>query len=384
MSLYRSQRSVANTPLRWSGWYWRFFTLLVFVFVQLPALTLPAQAAPRQASQLAPLLQTTTLTLNVISARSEPRAPGGPVVQGDPITMFKYIINEDNTGTTTQRPNPTTGAPPNACTPAGSGYPGSCGWVSIAGTASNSPIYTQGDEHDFPLTNLPAGRYLISVIADGYKLDGAHFTVPMNGPLTVELQPFPLPDATIRAFIFNDISPTNGAPDVPAEAGLPGFVGHIADYIGEVTTDVYGNPLCTRYQGEDPVTHIFNPGALQPPDYAPTPIAGTGGRCVSDANGDLVIPHVGPNRYALSAIAPDGSNWIQTTTLEGNHDWDAWVMDGATGLDTEFVVAGEPFPAIIFGFVKPSKPNLEWGRPDQRCGRCFQNLCARQGRCHWR
>ena len=26
-------------------------------------------------------------------------------------------------------------------------------------------------------------------------------------------------------------------------------------------------------------------------------------------------------------------------------------MEGATGLDTEFMVAGEPFPAIIFGYV---------------------------------
>ena len=32
--------------------------------------------------------------------------------------------------------------------------------------------------------------------------------------------------------------------------------------------------------------------------------------------------------------------------------WDAWIMEGSTGLDTEFVVAGEPFPAIIFGYVK--------------------------------
>ncbi|MCB0098273.1 MAG: hypothetical protein KDE46_21220, partial [Caldilineaceae bacterium] len=68
--------------------------------------------------------------------------------------------------------------------------------------------------------------------------------------------------------------------------------------------------------------------------------------------------HLGPNRYAFSAVAPDGANWIQTTTLEGNHDWDAWIMEGNTGLDTEFVVAGEPFPAIIFGFVNKSTPNL--------------------------
>ena len=74
--------------------------------------------------------------------------------------------------------------------------------------------------------------------------------------------------------------------------------------------------------------------------------------------GKVKIPNLGPNRYALSVTPPDGSGWIQTTTLEGNHDWDAWVMEGATGLDTEFVIAGEPFPAIIFGYVPvPGTPS---------------------------
>jgi hypothetical protein len=298
----------------------------------------------------APLAATNTLTLNVISARTESRAFGGSgVVKGAAIPNFKYIINIDNTGTTEQR------SPSEGCSPESAGYPDSCNWVSIAGAASNSPIYTQGDQSDFPL-DLPDGRYLISVIADGYRLDGKHFTVPMNGPVTVELQPFPLPDATIRAFVFEDISPTNGAPDAPIEHGLAGFVGHIADYIGEVTTDIYGNPLCTVYKGEDPVTHVVPPQYLDG-DMLPV-VAQLGGQCVSDANGDLVIPHLGPNRYALSAVAPDGTNWIQTTTLEGNHDWDAWVMEGSTGYDTEFVVAGEPFPTAIFGFVQEKTSNL--------------------------
>lgn len=294
---------------------------------------------------------TNSFSLSVISARTEPKAFGGVgVIKGDPIGEYKYIINVDNTGVTTQR------SPADGCSPADPGYPGSCLWTSIAGVAGSSPVYTQGNQDDFngvngTSLNLPDGRYLISVLADGYKLDGVHFTMPLpdSGLVTVELQPQPLPTATIHAFIFEDISPTNGAPDVPLEHGLPGFVGHIADYLGEVTTDVFGNPLCTEYKTDGSGQII-----LDPPDYAPIPIPGTGGECVSDANGDLIIPNLGPNRYALSAVAPDGTNWIQTTTLEGNHDWDAWVMEGATGLDTEFIVAGEPFPAIIFGFVHPT------------------------------
>ena len=79
-----------------------------------------------------------------------------------------------------------------------------------------------------------------------YKIDGAHFTMPilMTGIVTVQMQPYDLPDATIQAEVFEDVAPTNSAPDVPAERGLAGFEGHIADYIDEVTTDVYGNPLC--------------------------------------------------------------------------------------------------------------------------------------------
>lgn len=294
------------------------------------------------------LALTYSVDLQVVSARTEPRAFGGlGVTQGDPILEYKYIINIDNTGTTTQR------TPDDGCTPAdGLSYPASCEWPSIAGVAGSSPIYTQGDQDDFAAgMTLPEGRYLISVLADGYKLDGVHFSIPLEDPglVTVLMQPQPLPTATIHAFVFEDISPTNAAPDVPAEHGLPGFVGHIADYLGEVTTDVFGNPLCTEYETDNTGQIILNP-----PDYTPTPIPGTGGQCVSDANGDLVIPNLGPNRYALSAVAPDGTDWVQTTTLEGNHDWDAWVMEGSTGLDTEFIVAGEPFPAIIFGFVRPT------------------------------
>jgi uncharacterized repeat protein (TIGR01451 family) len=319
---------------------------------------------------------TNMLKINVISARTEPRALGGAgVLRDDRITAFKYIINVDNTGETTQR------TPADGCSPAGGiAYPASCKWTSVS-TKSSSPIYTQGDETDFVagIDNMPAGRYLISVLADGFKLDGIHFTMPLTNtdPLRVELQPTPLPTSTIKAQIFEDISPTNGAPDLPAEHGLAGFRGQIADYLGQVITDVFGNPMCTDYLrggGQTPAafTENYAPAdtlhttPLQPlahdrflalpidlgVDNAPTPIVGSGGQCLSDFYGVLTIPNLGPNRYTLQAISPAGQTWIQTTTLEGNHDWDAWVMEGSTGLDTEFVQGGEPFPGIVFGFVQ--------------------------------
>lgn len=292
---------------------------------------------------------------------------------GQPIVgkNFKFLINEDNTGQTTQR------TPADGCSPAspdyGSPAADSCLWTSM-GINSSSAVVTQGDQGDFPAGfDLPDGRYLVSVLADGYKLDGVHFSVPIpgDGTVAVTLQPQPLPDSTIQALVFEDISPTNSGPDVPAERGLAGFTAILNDNLGQITTDVYGNPLCTEYDGNG------------------DPIAGTGGNCVSKcyATGDVVVPaeadgrcpvgtlgkliihHVGTNRYALALAPPVGSSWVQTTTLEGNHDWDTWIMEGSTGLDTEFVQAAEPMPPVIFGYVRRGVDQLPAGPSGAITGR---------------
>lgn len=293
------------------------------------------------------------LHLRVISARTEPRAFGGAGVdKGAVVTDFQFLVSVDNTGTTEHRsPDPGTG-----CAPSDAGYPQSCSWPSIRDVPRSSTIYTHGDQGDVTgasSVSLPDGRYLVSVLADGYKIDGAHVTMPLTDPteIVVELQPNPLPDSTLRGQVFADTAPTNGTLD-PGDVGLAGFVGQITDYLGEISTDVYGNPLCTTYVGEDPVTHQI-PLADLDADMAPV-VATVGGQCVSDADGMLTIPHLGTNRYAFSAIPPDGQSWIQTTTLEGNHDWDAWVMEGMTGYDTEFVHGGEQVPQPLFGFAPPT------------------------------
>ena len=174
---------------------------------------------------------------------------------------------------------------------------------------------------------MKPGRYLISVLADGFKLDGTPFTVPMDEPGVVEvpLQPTPLSTATIKAQVFADVTGANGQYD-PGEDGLPGFAGFITDYIGQVTTDVFGNPLCTAYDYTD-ANHngYMDPGEINlgpKPDYAPT-VTHMGGKCLSgDINMDgvvnatdvslysdpaldpgvLTIPNLGPNRYALSVV----------------------------------------------------------------------------------
>ena len=327
---------------------------------------------------LAVLLGSQTFMLLDVQAKTVVAAPTNHVMlnvtdanTSAAIGQFKYIINIDNTGTTTQR------SPEDGCNPGAPGYPASCQWISVAGAASSSPIFTQGTESDFGGgIDLPDGRYLVSVLADGYKIDGAHFSVPLNGNVEVQMQPYDLPDATIQAAVFEDVAPTNSAPDVPAERGLAGFVGHIKDYIDEVTTDVYGGPLCGNSHCVSKCYVVdggVDIGTVAPVDSAGRcPIAFTPaedpllsspitqtleGSLIpigAVVEGKVIIPNVGPNRYALSVVPPNNSGWVQTTTLEGNHDWDAWVMEGATGLDTEFVVAGEPFPATFFGYVRTS------------------------------
>ncbi len=294
-----------------------------------------------------------TLNVSVQSARTEPRALGGTGVhEGDGVTSYKFLINEDNTGSTAQR------APSNACSASAPNYPANCDWPSIRELPhTTAPIVAQGTEADLADgIDLPDGKYLISVLADGYKLDGTHFTVPFatTDPVIVEVQPNPLPDAILRAQVFQDEATTNSAID-NGENGLKDFQGHINDTLGEVTTDVYGNPLCTTYDGERADFTI--PASALDPDGAPI-VQTVGGKCFSDATGMLTIPHLGSNRYTMTAQPPDGQDWIQTTTLEGNHDWDSWVMEGSTGYDTEFTVAGEPVPTTQFGFAKPNTQNL--------------------------
>ncbi|MCA9925787.1 MAG: hypothetical protein KC421_25620, partial [Anaerolineales bacterium] len=279
---------------------------------------------------------TNELILRVESARTE-----GAINKGDEVTEYQYLINVDNTGNPTQERLP-------GCAPSDPNYPDSCDWPSLREVPGAAPIYTQGNQDDFNGTlgtsvTLPTtpGKYLVSVLADGYKVGGAHFTVPLPDadPVTganvvVPVHPNPLPSATMRIKVFEDISSVNGQFD-PSEQGLAGFRAVVNDTAGELSTDVFGNPLCTTY------------------DTAGEPNGQTD--ClISDANGDIAVPNLGPLRYDVLVIPPDGTDWVETTTLEGSPSWDTWLQEGGTGLDNEFVIAGEPFPWTIFGFVKPT------------------------------
>lgn len=331
------------------------FFLRLMLALALAVSIFPLAAVPQgEAVQAAAPQVTNTLRLSVVSARTEPKAfDGAGVVAGDPVTEYKFLINVDNTGNPLDLDDP-------ACQPflpdgetRNPDYPALCDWPSIRTVPGWAPIFTQGDQTRLDSTTgipLPDGKYLISVIADGYKIGGAHFTIPLADPgiVEVKLHPLPLPAATMRIKVFEDNAMTNGAFDAPIESGLEGFQAIVNDTVGQVTVDLFGNPLCTLYQ-KDPITGEV----LLDVDGNPI-IEELGAGCYSDANGDIVIPNIGPLRYDVLVVPPDGTDWTETTTLEGSWSWDTWLQEGGTGLDNEFVVAGEPFPWTMFGYVRPT------------------------------
>lgn len=252
---------------------------------------------------------------------------------GNVIPEFKFIVNENNVG------DPQVEIPEEERDP--SLFP------SLKPAESYSPVVASGEVKDFSpaVVTLPPGNYLVSVLAPDHKIGGNWATVTSDTNTVVEvgLQPHPLPLSKIRVHVFHDNNPVNGENDVPVEAGLKGFLIVIKDAVGEVTVDYFGNPLGTEYQKNAEGKLIFGP------DGNPIPVS-TGGKILTDANGDALIDYLPPGKYEVQAIPPDGTDWIQTSTIEGTHVMDVWIEEGNDGYSYE---EGYRVPVAWFGFVKP-------------------------------
>ncbi|MCU1378496.1 MAG: pectin lyase-like protein [Acidimicrobiales bacterium] len=326
----------------------------------------PAVAAPVAPDGLI------SLTVKSAIAQANHAPYGSPVPDGQAISQYKWLINVDPSGDPTRDDA--------NCIPATA----ACRYPSIHSVSGSAPILTSGDQNDLSATHrlrIPNGAYLLSVTSPGFKIDGVHFTV--NGEqsaqaLSVGMSPLPLKTLTLRVNVFNDAASTNGQQDGEAEAYDPatgandmsGFTVHFSDVLGEVTTDVYGSPLCTKYKTQ------ANGRTIVDGDGVPVPAStadggATGGQlsgsetgCVSGRDGQIAVPNLGPNRYAVTVVPPDpqtptDKRWIRTTTLEGGHDWDAWLQEGGAGYDTEKLIGGERTPPVDAGFVQidPTQPN---------------------------
>jgi hypothetical protein len=241
------------------------------------------------------------------------------------IPGFKYIVNKDNVG------DPQIDIPEEERDP--SLFP------SLKPAESYSPVVAAGQsETSQAVISLPQDRYLVSVLADGYKIGGewAGITPGSSTAIEVKLQKHPLKLSKIRVYVFNDNNPVNGEDDIPLEGGLEGFRIVIHDAVGEVTVDYYGNSLGTQYEGGT--------------DGNPVPIPNTGGKVLTDSGGHALIDNLPPGKYGVQAIPPDGTDWVQTTTIEGTHTIDAWIEEGNDGYSPR---EGFKMPLIWIGFVKP-------------------------------
>ncbi|NWJ46026.1 MAG: hypothetical protein HXX08_09130 [Chloroflexi bacterium] len=367
----------------------RLALIAVMIITAMPALPFDNIVSVADAAN------TRILKLQVISARDEPnwKNAAGTVVgvhQGDIVPNYKFIINQDTSGNPLQARYPNCSPFTDATnTTINTNYPNNCNWPSIHQNDAYNPIVAQGTQANLNattglnLTGLPNGNYLISVWADGYKIDGTNFSLPLTGAsgptlglVTVAAQPYPLPLAAIKLQTFEDCNTVNGQFDSPGEESTPGvvtctsdqfkldlpnFKGKLFDVLGEVTTDWFGNPLCTVYAADAantiPAQNPTNgnlPVYLDPTSGRPI-VFKLGAGCHPDTDGVITFNNMGPNRYTSQVVPPDGSNYIQTTTLEGNHDYDVWTQEGATGFDTEMIgPGGEPVPPTPFGYVSPT------------------------------
>ncbi len=342
---------------------------------------------------------TMVVHLRVQSARTW--IPAG-LNQGDAIPHYHWLVVQNDVGDPTHYGTNLGSTDPRnsnyACTPQAQGgdpnYPDNCQWSSIHSfkggvnavggpTGPTTPINTNAEivaQGDDSLLNQTTGidatawpqnsfnpnrSYMINVTAGGYDVPGctkdathtchvdgfqvgaAYFSLPLttaSGLVTVSLQPDPLPLSTVRMKVWNDLD-TNGAYDT-GEPVLQGFEGHIADFTGAVTNDYWGNPLCTTYQ------HDANGLFLYGADGKPL-IAQIGGHCYSDASGVITIPYLPQNHYTSTVVAPNGQTWYQTSSLDGDLDWDTWAIQGWDGYDPEFIQGKENWPFAEFGFVQP-------------------------------
>jgi parallel beta-helix repeat protein len=282
------------------------------------------------------------------------------------VTDYTYIVNLDNTA--------------DAFDPIAANHAG------VDEMASHSPLVTSGTITPADVVSgvatidLPEGcEYLISVRAEGYKIGGGYVRVETGGdafrnsgidrdvlitgadPLHVELvsdqvvydlttnqptdDPCPapgpepatgdcgLPLATLVVYAFHDYASVNAAPDGSTEVGLEGFRVLLEDGTGEVTTDFYGSPIC-------------------------------GGNCVTGPDGSLTIENLPAGLYATNILTPNGTDWVQTLTIEGTQFIETVVTENFDSLGAEQIfLEGGTVPTIFnYGFVSNTL-YPDWGCP---------------------
>ncbi|MGA1842549.1 MAG: hypothetical protein ACMUIU_18195, partial [bacterium] len=205
-------------------------------------------------------------------------------------------------------------------------------------------------------------HYFVSVLPKEpgtYTIGGAAFVTDAAGNASVDIyiNQLPLPTAQITIFVFHDNFPINNAPDLPEELGLEGFSiiledagGRYGMSAGTQMLNAFGHPLGTVYQ-KDNQTGEF----LLDADGMPIPAVDNKGMPIVEQmqtgpDGSLTIKNLAPGKYGITVVPPAGTNWVQTSTIEGKKVIDAWVKANEPPYFAEF---GPPGYHVFIGFVKP-------------------------------
>lgn len=271
---------------------------------------------------------------------------------GAPVTDFRWLVEED--ATKDSKP----------------GLPADASNLSLNFHTSYMPVVASGRVGAVlkgpslaGLTLDSAKRHYVSVLPDGggYQMGGAPLAAG-QGSVTIVVNKTPIPTAQISVFVFNDNQPINGTPDLPQENGLAGFSitlkeagGTYGASGGQVTQDAFGNPIGTSYQlctAADVASSSFsctvagNP-RMNADGSGIVNILGSG-FIYSGTDGVAHIKYLAPAKYTIEVVPPAGSDWHQTSTIEGTKGIDAWVKANEPSFFQEFGPAGHH---VDFGFV---------------------------------
>jgi hypothetical protein len=224
----------------------------------------------------------------------------------------------------------------------------------------------------------PAGGFTVSQC--GHTMGGAVIPAPVGGvfaPVTVNVEPNPIPTATVTVYVFEDDYPLNGEPDAGGgvdvlatqEPSLGDFQvimwdeeAFAGDFTGQMTYDMFNEPLTNSLNGTiDPAS------GLNACPISPSPQVGviivcpkyeSDGKTLSPLTGNAVVRNLMPGRFGVTvhpsaAREANGEQWYQTNTLDGSHFLDTFVRAGEPAYFQEFgpggyhAFFGEANPAII-------------------------------------
>jgi hypothetical protein len=230
---------------------------------------------------------------------------------GGGVAGFRWLLEEDNTNVTN---------------------PGSTTLEDISISIHNSyaPVVAQGDQTttDILADVDPSKRYFITVLPDpGHALSGT-VVEPLQGAVTVTVNPTPLPTAQISVIAFVDHNPINNILD-QNEQGLGGATVLIDDTGGQLMQDAFGNMLGTTYVFVNGNPQ-FNPDGSPMVDVPGTGIIKTltqaefndGPNPYNLKVGEALIKYLVPAKYGVRVVPPElDDNGDDMTWSKGPPRW---------------------------------------------------------------